>query len=127
MTLDQVDPLIDQAAEKEGLQSDLLRAVIGQESAFRPCAVSPKGAMGLMQLMPATASWLGVADPFDPGENISSGAKLLKMLLDRYAGNLDLALAAYNAGSAKVDGAGGIPPFAETQKYVPLVRDQLRK
>lgn len=112
------NPLVSAAAEQEGLSAELLAAVIRQESAFRPCAVSPKGAMGLMQLMPATAQLLGVKDPFDPKENVDAGAKFLKMLLSRYGGNLALALGAYNAGPGRVDAAGGVPPIAETRDYV---------
>jgi len=111
-------PLVRAASQREGLAVDLLTAVIRQESAFRPCAVSPKGAMGLMQLMPATAQLLGVKDPFDPKENVDAGAKFLKMLLSRYGGNLALALGAYNAGPGRVDAAGGVPPIPETQDYV---------
>lgn len=111
-------PLVRSAAEREGLSAELLAAVIRQESAFRACAVSPRGAMGLMQLMPATAQLLGVKDPFDPKENVDAGAKFLKMLLSRYGGNLALALGAYNAGPGRVDAAGGVPPIVETQDYV---------
>jgi len=111
-------PLVRAAAEREGLAMDLLTAVIRQESAFRACAVSPKGAMGLMQLMPTTAQLLGVKDPFDPKENVDAGARFLKMLLSRYGGNLALALGAYNAGPGRVDAAGGVPPIPETQDYV---------
>lgn len=106
------------AAQREGLEPRLLTAVIEQESAFRPCAVSQKGALGLMQLMPATAEQFGVRDPFDIQENIGAGARYLKALLTRYAGNLALALGAYNAGSAKVDEAGGVPAIPETEAYV---------
>jgi soluble lytic murein transglycosylase-like protein len=115
---EQVDPIIEEAAKEEGLQADLLRAVIGQESAFRPCAVSPKGAMGLMQLMPDTAARFGVRDPFEPRQNVSSGAKFLKELLARYGGDVSLALGAYNAGPAAVDASGGVPFIRETLQYV---------
>jgi soluble lytic murein transglycosylase-like protein len=120
-------PLVRQAAEREGLTVELLTAVIQQESAFRPCAVSPKGAMGLMQLMPATAGLLGVKDPFDPKENVDAGAKFLKMLLDRYGGNLALALGAYNAGPGRVDASGGIPDIEETQDYVKDILTRLAR
>jgi soluble lytic murein transglycosylase-like protein len=113
-----LDGTIRAAANREGLDAGLLRAVIRQESAFDPCAVSPKGAMGLMQLMPATAAGLGVADPFDPHENVSAGARFLRTLLDRYKGDLPLALGAYNAGPGRVDAFGAIPPIPETVDYV---------
>jgi soluble lytic murein transglycosylase-like protein len=113
-----IDGTIRAAADREGLDAGLLRAVIRQESAFDPCAVSPKGAMGLMQLMPATAAGLGVLDPFDPHENISAGARFLRTLLDRYNGDLPLALGAYNAGPGRVDAFGAIPPIPQTVDYV---------
>lgn len=118
-------PLLGQAATREGLRLEVLRSVVEQESGFRPCAVSPKGAMGLMQLMPATAQRFGVLDPFDPKQNIDSGAKFLKQLLTRYGGDLAKALAAYNAGPAKVDASGGIPRIAETVNYVQEVMGNL--
>lgn len=118
-----VDPLqledaIQSAAREHGLTPDLLRAIIQRESAFQPCAVSSKGALGLMQLMPSTAAELSVADPFDPGENVRAGARYLRWLLQRYDGDLTLALAAYNAGPTQVDLYGGVPPFDETLRYV---------
>jgi soluble lytic murein transglycosylase-like protein len=113
-----IDRLISEMSEREGLTPDLLRAVIRKESSFQPCAVSPKGAMGLMQLMPATAEQFRVRDPFDPRENLSAGAKFLKQLLGRYGNDLALALGAYNAGPANVDLYGGVPPFQETVGYV---------
>ena len=114
----EVKPLIDAAAKREQLDAKVIRAVIEQESALRPCAVSPKGAQGLMQLMPDTAAQLSVGDAFDPGQNIDAGARYLKQLLDRYKGDLKRALAAYNAGPAEVDKAGGIPKISETETYV---------
>jgi len=114
----QVDALVDSAADRESLDRDLLRGVIRQESAFHPCAVSPKGAAGLMQLMPATALQFGVMNPFDPIQNVDGGAKLLKQLLNRYGGDLSKALGAYNAGPATVDAANGIPQIPETLDYV---------
>ncbi len=114
----QVDTLVSNAAKRQEMDEAVLRTVMQQESAFRPCAVSPKGAMGLMQLMPATASDAGVANPFDPAANVEAGAKLLKELLTRYNGNLPLALGAYNAGPAKVDSEGAVPQIPETQEYV---------
>ena len=113
-----VSPIIESAAKSQQVEAKLLRAVIEQESAFRPCAVSAKGALGLMQLMPATAQQFDVRDPFDPRESIEGGAKFLKQLLERYQGNLPQALGAYNAGPAIVDQAGGIPDIPETRNYV---------
>ncbi len=116
-----VNPLILKAAQAQELQPELVRAVIERESGFRPCAVSPKGAQGLMQLMPATATRFGVDDPFDPAQNVATGAKYLKQLLDRFNGDLSLALSAYNAGPGAVEQAGGIPDFAETREYVKAI------
>lgn len=113
-----VGPLIKDAAKREDLSEDVLRSVIKQESAFRPCAISQKGAQGLMQIMPATGEELGLKDPFDAAQNIEAGARFLKQLMVRYNGDLSKALAAYNAGPARVDAAGGIPPIRETQDYV---------
>ena len=115
---DALAPTIQAAASREGQSAELLRAIIRKESAFYPCATSSKGAMGLMQLMPATASSLGVNNPFDAAQNIDGGTKYIRELLARYGGNLKLALAAYNAGPAKVDRFGGVPPIPETRNYV---------
>src|SRR5689334_59231 len=101
-----VQPMILDAARVHEIQPNLLRAVIEQESGYRPCAVSRKGAQGLMQLMPSTAEDLGVRNPFDPKSNIAGGAKFLKMLLEKYQGDLARALGAYNAGPTTVDEAG---------------------
>ena len=109
--------MIDRSAAREGVDPRLVRAVIQVESAYQPAARSPKGATGLMQLMPDTARRYAVRNPYDPDSNISAGIKHLKTLLDRY-GQLPLALAAYNAGEAAVERFGGIPPFPETQNYV---------
>jgi soluble lytic murein transglycosylase-like protein len=117
---------IDQTAKREGFTPDLLRAVIARESAYYPCAVSAKGAQGLMQLMPATASDLGVQDPFDPKENISAGARFLGQMLDRYGGDIGLALAAYNAGPSRVDTYQGLPPIPETINYVADIMEKLQ-
>jgi len=113
-----VDQLVDQASKKHGVDVDLLRSVMRQESGFKPCAVSVAGAMGLMQIMPDTAEMLKLDDPFDPQKNVDAGASFLKMMLDRYQGNVTLALGAYNAGPGKVDKAGGVPPIAETMQYI---------
>jgi soluble lytic murein transglycosylase-like protein len=113
-----VETLIQDAARKQALDPGLLRAVMRQESGFRPCAVSIKGALGLMQLMPTTAAQLHISDPFDPAQNVEGGARFLKQLLARYHGDLRLALVAYNAGTLKADGApDGFYP-AETQAYL---------
>ncbi len=113
------DQLIQQHARENGVRADLVRAVIQVESAFNPRALSPKGAQGLMQLMPATALELGVTDAFNPSENIRGGVAYLRKLLDRYDNNEELALAAYNAGPGAVDKYGEtVPPYRETQSYV---------
>ena len=115
----QFDGLIDQHARDHGVRTDLVRAVMQVESGFNPTARSPKGALGLMQLMPATARQFGVRNPFDPGENIRGGVAYLRQLLDRYGNNEQLALAAYNAGPGAVDRYGeAIPPYQETKAYV---------
>ena len=113
----QLDPLIEGAAKQQDLEPDLLRSMVNQESGARPCAVSPKGAMGLMQLMPGTAAQLGVKDPFNPKENLDAGASFFKHLLTIYD-DLPLALGAYNAGPGKVSAIDGIPAIPETQNYI---------
>jgi soluble lytic murein transglycosylase-like protein len=115
------DDDIEQQASAQGVSPELVRAVIQVESGFNSRAVSPKGAMGLMQLMPATARELGVINPFHPGENIRGGVAYLRQLLDRYDSNVELALAAYNAGPGSVEKYGAVPPYRETQAYVKKV------
>jgi soluble lytic murein transglycosylase-like protein len=116
------DSIIETAALAASLEPDLLRAVIVVESGFNSRAVSKRGAVGLMQLMPATASRFGVSNPYDPRENVHAGARYLKFLIDRFGQDIKLALAAYNAGEEAVDRNGRqIPPFTETMAYVPRV------
>ena len=115
---EQLESLIEKTAAQQKLSATLLREVARQESAFQPCAVSVKGALGLMQLMPGTAADFGVADAFNPEENLSAGAKLLATLLEKYNGDSKLALAAYNAGPERVSQYRGVPPFPETENYV---------
>ena len=121
------DGIIRQIADRYDLEYALMKAVIKTESNFDPRAISPKGALGLMQLMPGTASMHGVQNAMLPAQNIEGGARHLRMLLDRYAGNLPLTLAAYNAGEGRVENAGGIPDIPETRDYVVRVlRHRLR-
>ena len=120
-----IAPLIESNAKSQQLTPELLRAVMEQESGYRPCAVSRKGAQGLMQLMPTTAQDFGVTDIFDPKQNVAAGTKLLKQLVDKYNGDLSKALAAYNAGASTVDQAGGVPDIQETKEYVDAVLKKL--
>ena len=110
--------LVNATAARYGVDGRLAQAVVRIESNFQPRAVSPKGAMGLMQLMPAVAEQYAVADPFDPAENLDAGLRHLRGLLDRFGNDVQLALAAYNAGLYAVTKYGGIPPYRETQNYV---------
>lgn len=121
---DSYDDLIVEHARRNGVRQSLVRAVIQVESAFNPTALSPKGAIGLMQLMPATARELGVANAFDPEENVKAGVRYLRQLLDRYDNDEQLALAAYNAGPGAVDRHGqAVPPYRETKNYVSRVNE----
>ena len=121
-TRETFDDLIVEHSRLNGVRPDLVRAVVQVESAFNPSAVSPKGAIGLMQLMPGTARQLGVRNPFNPLENIRAGVAYLRQLLDRYNNNETLALAAYNAGPKAVDRHGeSVPPYRETRDYVKKV------
>ena len=109
-----------------GIDPSLVAAVAQTESGLDPAASSPAGAVGMMQLMPATARALGVADPYDPAANVRGGATYLRELLERFNGNIRLAVAAYNAGPGAVDRYGGVPPYVETQRYVTRVLDAYR-
>ena len=121
-----VEALLRQAAARNRLDPALVRAVVAVESAFRPEAVSKRGAQGLMQLMPATARALGVQDAFDPAQNLDGGARHLAALVQSYGGDLDKALAAYNAGEGAVARHGGVPPYRETRDYVAKVLKRYR-
>jgi soluble lytic murein transglycosylase-like protein len=120
---DGVEKLVQEAAGRHQVDPALVRAVIETESNFNPLARSRKGAMGLMQLIPTTAQRFGVSDAYSPQQNVDAGVRYLKVLLERYDGNLDLALAAYNAGEGAVDRAHGIPAFRETRDYVQKVQN----
>ncbi|HEY1497144.1 MAG TPA: lytic transglycosylase domain-containing protein [Candidatus Solibacter sp.] len=122
-----IDAAVERIAAEHSLPPQLIHSVIKVESNYNPNAVSSKGALGLMQLIPSTARRFGVSDAFNPVQNIQGGAKYLRYLLDLFDGSYPLALAAYNAGEAAVARYGGIPPYAETQNYVILVRKQLEK
>ncbi len=118
-------PLIEQAAAKYGLPPQLVEAVARRESAFNPRAVSPRGAQGLMQIMPSTQNLLGVTEPFDEGQSLDGGSRYLRMMLDRFGGDTRKALAAYNAGPEAVERYNGIPPYAETRNYVSRILSDL--
>ena len=117
-TQEDIDAAIEQAATRHNVDPSLVRSVVKVESDFNPNAVSRKGAMGLMQLMPSTARSLKVSNPFDPAQNVDAGVRHLRTLLDNYGGNVQLSLAAYNAGMGAVSRSAGVPHFRETQNYV---------
>jgi len=123
LTKKDIDKIVNYYSAKKNISPALVRSVIRAESDYNINAMSPKGAMGLMQLMPETAMGLGIENPFDPEQNIKGGVSLLKDLLDNYKGDYRLALAAYNAGKGNVDRAGGVPDFKETKDYVRKVID----
>ena len=125
---DPLEKLIAGAAWRQGIDPDFVASVVKAESGFVPTATSPKGAQGLMQLMPKTAARLGVTNVFDPASNLEGGTRYLRQLLDRYDGDAVKALAAYNAGPGRVEEFGGMPPFAETYAYVArIIKDYNRK
>ena len=122
-TQQDIDAAIEQAAARHNVDPNLVRSVVKVESNFNPNAVSRKGAMGLMQLMPSTARSLNVSNPFDPAQNVDAGVRHLKKLLESYGGDVRLSLAAYNAGSTAVARSAGVPRFRETQNYVRRITD----
>jgi len=122
-----IDAAVDRIAAQQQISPELIHSVIKVESNYNPYAVSPKGAQGLMQLIPSTARRFGVSNSFNPVENIQGGAKYLKYLLDLYGGNFPLALAAYNAGEGAVAKYGGVPPYTETQNYLQSVHKHLEQ
>jgi len=123
----QIDRIIFEVGENQGVDPRFIHAVIWQESKYRPQARSHAGAQGLMQLMPATAKRFGCEHPDDPEENITAGTKYLSWLLKRFSGNVELALAGYNAGEGSVDKYDGIPPYNETQNYVKIITGRYGK
>jgi soluble lytic murein transglycosylase-like protein len=116
---------VEREAARQKVDARLVQAVEEAESAYSPCAVSPVGALGLMQLMPATADSLQVSNPFDPDQNISAGTQFLKQMLERYGGDVAKSLAAYNAGPGRVDANGGVPPIPETVDYVKKIMGKM--
>jgi soluble lytic murein transglycosylase-like protein len=123
----ELDKIIFEAGEREGIDPKFIHAVIWQESKYKVEARSHAGAQGLMQLMPATAKRFGCHDPNDPADNINAGTKYLSWLLKRFAGNVELALAGYNAGEGSVDKYDGVPPYNETQNYVKIISKRYGK
>lgn len=121
----ELDAYFQEAADTYQISVDLLKAVAKQESGFQTGIVSSAGAIGVMQLMPSTASALGISNPYDARENIMGGAKLLSQLSSHYNNNLDLMLAAYNAGTGSVDQYGGVPPYQETQNFISKIKSNL--
>jgi soluble lytic murein transglycosylase-like protein len=121
----QLNELVNRIADKEGVEAPLVHSVILAESNYNPSAVSPKGALGIMQLIPSTARRFGVSDPFDPADNIQGGVRYLRYLLDYYHDDYTKSIAAYNAGEAAVDKYNGVPPYAETLGYVRTVAKHL--
>ncbi len=120
---DRLDRIVRDAAARHNMDPALVKAVISTESGWNPHAVSRKGAVGLMQLIPETAQRFGVGNPYDPAQNVEAGTTYLKSLLDRYDGDLSKSLAAYNAGEGAVDRSGGVPAYRETRQYVQKVTD----
>jgi hypothetical protein len=120
---DEIDTVIEEAASRHNVDPNLVRAIVKVESNFNPRAVSHKGAMGLMQLMPATARSLNVSNPFDPHQNVEAGVRHFRHLLNNFNGDVSLSLAAYNAGQGAVERNGGIPPYRETRNYVRQITD----
>lgn len=123
----EIQSLIAKVAKEQNVDERLINAVVQAESDYNPMEVSHAGAQGLMQLMPETAKSVGVRNPFDPYENLTGGTKYLKQMINRYEGNLEIALAAYNAGPGNVDKAGGVPNFAETKRYVNKILTRLNQ
>ncbi|HTX02359.1 MAG TPA: lytic transglycosylase domain-containing protein [Candidatus Acidoferrales bacterium] len=123
----QIDALVNENAQSQAVDPALIKAIIANESGFNANATSNAGAQGLMQLMPGTASGLGVTDAYDPAQNVAGGTKYIKGLLDRFGGDVRLAVAAYNAGPGAVEKYGGVPPYAETQNYVQNVLSSYAK